>query len=209
MPKFSATQILVLALSAIALAANVHAAPLEKRVGQNVTDVVEPWLQACAKAGGGDQCNSISQAASKTLLAAASPCDQQNAADAMIDLAKTLEASDADADGELIKFAQIFAQQPRNTPTSESVPYCQEAPKNAELDGLFQCQFQSTLQGTFVGGLAVGAPGTIPFGQDAPVSPPGSCPASTEGPVPDGKQLLDFIQELGGDAAASAPSVRR
>lgn len=33
----------------------------------------------------------------------------------MIDLAKTLEASDADADGELIKFAQIFAQQPRNT----------------------------------------------------------------------------------------------
>lgn len=49
MPKFSATQILVLALSAIALAANVHAAPLEKRVGQNVTDVVEPWLQACVR----------------------------------------------------------------------------------------------------------------------------------------------------------------
>ena len=45
-----------------------------------------------------------------TLLAAAGPCDQQDSADAMIDLAKTLN-NDAD----MIKFTQIFVQQPRNT----------------------------------------------------------------------------------------------
>ena len=45
MSKFSA--ILVLALAALAL--NVNAAPLNKRVGQNVTDAVEPWLQACVR----------------------------------------------------------------------------------------------------------------------------------------------------------------
>ena len=45
-----------------------------------------------------------------TLLAAAGPCEQQDSADAMVDLAKTLN-NDAD----MIKFAQIFAQQPRNT----------------------------------------------------------------------------------------------
>ena len=45
-----------------------------------------------------------------TLLAAAGPCDQQESADAMIDLAKTLN-NDAD----MIKFTQIFVQQPRNT----------------------------------------------------------------------------------------------
>ena len=82
------------------------------------------------------------------------------------------------------------------------MPYCQEAPKNEELSGLFQCQFQSAaLFQTFVGGVAPGAPGTMPFGLDAPVSPPGSCPASPEGPIPDGLQLIDFIRELQ-DAAA-------
>jgi len=61
------------------------------------------------KAGGGGQCNTISQAASSTLLADAGNCDQQDAADKMVDLAKTLN-SDAD----MIRLAQIFAQQPRN-----------------------------------------------------------------------------------------------
>ena len=45
-----------------------------------------------------------------TLLAAAGPCDQQDSADAMIDLAKTLND-----DADMIKFTQIFVQQPRNT----------------------------------------------------------------------------------------------
>jgi hypothetical protein len=45
-----------------------------------------------------------------TLLAAAGPCEQQNAADQMIDLAKQLND-----DAQMIKLAQIFRQQPRNT----------------------------------------------------------------------------------------------
>ena len=143
----------------------------------------------------------------------------------MIDLAKQLNN-----DPDMIKLAQVFAQQPRNTvycsllpasavtealtlyvcdfvqPTSQAVPYCQEAPKNAELNGLFQCQFQSADEQTFVGGLTVGSPGTIPFGQSAPVSPPGSCPASPLGPIPDGQQLLDFIQGTSFGVSESAPA---
>lgn len=149
-----------------------------------------------------------------TLLAAAGPCDQQNAADAMVDLAKTLKS-----DPDMIKFAQLFAQQPRNSvrplphhihvhpytyaicacvqPTSLSVPYCQTAPKNAELDGLFQCQFQGTNPTEFVGNVAVGQPGTIPFGMSAPVSPPQSCPAHKQGGIADGTQLTAVTTDPG------------
>lgn len=62
------------------------------------------------KAGGADKCNPIAVTAFSTLLAAADPCAQQDSADAMIDLAKQLN-NDAD----MIRLAQIFAQQPRNT----------------------------------------------------------------------------------------------
>lgn len=61
-------------------------------------------------AGGADKCNPISVTAFTTLLAAAGPCEQQNAADSMIDLAKSLNN-----DPTMIKLSQIFAQQPRNT----------------------------------------------------------------------------------------------
>ncbi|RPD58844.1 hypothetical protein L226DRAFT_539467 [Lentinus tigrinus ALCF2SS1-7] len=193
MAKFSA--VLVIGLAAIA----VHGMPLQKRIAQTISDSTQQWVQACNKAGGGEQCSNVSVTAFSTLLAAAGPCDQQNSADAMIDLAKQLNN-----DPDMIKLAQIFAQQPRNTPTSQAVPYCQKAPKNTELNGLFQCQFQSADEQTFVGGLAVGSPGTIPSGQSVPVSPPGSCAASPAGPVPDGQQLLDFIQDLSAGTTASA-----
>ena len=62
------------------------------------------------RAGGADECNILSGKASNTLLAAVAPCDQQDTADAMIDLAKKLN-NDAD----MIKLAQIFVQEPRNT----------------------------------------------------------------------------------------------
>jgi len=52
----------------------------------------------------------VAVAAFGTLLAAPGPCEQQDAADNMIDLAKTLNS-----DPDMIKFAQIFAQQPRNS----------------------------------------------------------------------------------------------
>jgi hypothetical protein len=96
---------------------------------------------------------------------AAGPCEQQDAADNQIDLAKQLNSQ------QMIALSQIFAQQPRNSPNSVSIPYCQKAPKNQELTGLFQCQFQGSNKQVFVGGVQVGGPGTIPFGRNAPVQP--------------------------------------
>lgn len=78
-----------------------------------------------------------------------------------------------------------------------AVPYCDAAPKNAELNGLFQCQFQGSDQTTFVGGLKVGANGTIPFGQTTPLDPAGSCPANPSGPIADGSQLVDQVTSPG------------
>lgn len=80
-----------------------------------VTESTISPLHSQLAAGGGEKCNPVSVTAFTTLLAAAGPCEQQNSADAMIDLAKTLN-NDAD----MIKFAQIFAQQPRNTVSSHS-----------------------------------------------------------------------------------------
>lgn len=74
------------------------------------------------------------------------------------------------------------------------------------MNGLFQCQFSGADEQTFVGGIAVGSPGTIPFGLTAPVSPPGSCPANPSGPVPDGQQLVDITQNPGVPVAATGGS---
>ncbi|KAH9889043.1 hypothetical protein C8Q73DRAFT_654574 [Cubamyces lactineus] len=188
MVQFTST--LLVTLSAIAM--HAQSAPLNKRIAQVIADSTAKWEQACLAAGGAEKCNPVSVTAFTTLLAAAGPCEQQDSADAMIDLAKTLN-NDAD----MIKFAQIFAQQPRNTPNSQAVPYCQQAPKNPELNGLFQCQFQGADQQTFVGGLKVGAAGTIPFGHSAPLSPLGSCPANPTGPIADGSQLTDITSDPG------------
>jgi hypothetical protein len=58
---------------------------------------------------------------------------------------------------------------------------------------------------TFVGGIQVGAPGTIPFGLNAPVSPPRSCIANPGGGVPDGTQLLSLTQNPGVPGGNNAP----
>lgn len=87
------------------------------------------------------------------------------------------------------------------------MPYCQQAPKNPELNGLFQCQFQGADPKTFVGGIAVGQPGTIPFGKTAPLSPAGSCPANPGGPIAAGSQLVSITQNPGvGGAGGSSGS---
>ncbi|KIK94993.1 hypothetical protein PAXRUDRAFT_827437 [Paxillus rubicundulus Ve08.2h10] len=180
-------------LVALALAsAPIQGVPLRKRISQTISDSTTQWERACDAAGGGAQCNQIAVAAFSTLLAAPGPCEQQNSADNMIDLAKTLSNNP-----DMIKFAQIFAQQPRNSPTSQSVPYCQSAPRNVELGGLYQCQWQGDDPKTFVGGVVVGGSGTIPFGLSAPVSPSGSCPANPSGPIADGTQLVDIAQNPG------------
>lgn len=144
-------------------------------------------LIAQQAAGGGQNCGTVSVAAFTTLLAAGNACDHQgmlacivylqlsnmcrfvDAADNMIDLAKTLKNN-----AQVISLAQVFAQQPRNAPDSLAVLYCQKAPRNVELNGLFQCQFAGVKQAVFTGNVAVGAPGTIPLGKTAPLSPAGS-----------------------------------
>ncbi|KAI0742095.1 hypothetical protein C8Q80DRAFT_1197948 [Daedaleopsis nitida] len=186
------TSTFLLTLSAVAM--HAQGAPLHRRIAQVISDSTTLWEKACLAAGGGEKCNPVSVTAFSTLLAAAGPCEQQDSADAMIDLAKTLNN-----DPDMIKFAQIFAQQPRNTPNSQAVPYCQQAPKNSELDGLFQCQFQGADQKTFVGGVALGGEGTLPFGHTEPLNPLGSCAANPDGPIADGTQLTDITQDPGLD----------
>jgi hypothetical protein len=57
--------------------------------------------------------------------------------------------------------------------------------------------------------VAVGQPGTIPFGLKAPLNPAGSCPANPNGPIAAGTQLVDITQNPGvgntGSGAAAAP----
>jgi len=180
-------------LFALAAAGSVTAAParLSKRIAQVIADSTPDWEKACDTAGGGSQCSSIAVAAFDTLLAGAGPCDQQNSADTMMDLSKQLKSAD------MVKFAQIFCQQPRNSPNSLSVEYCQQAPRNAELNGLFQCQFQGVDPNNFTNGQKAGGPGTIPFGQTAVLNPAGSCPAHTSGPIAAGSQLVDQVSSPG------------
>ncbi|KAG6906390.1 hypothetical protein DXG01_014156 [Tephrocybe rancida] len=176
-----------------ALTALASAAPIEKRIAQVIADATHDWEQACLAAGGAQQCNPISQLGFTSLLAAGKNCDQQDAADKMVDLAKTLNN-----DPEMIRLAQLFVQQPRNAPDSLQVPYCQVAPKNAELNGLFHCQFAGSNFQKFSGDQT----GNLPLGVAA-VTPPGSCPAKTDGPVPDGVQLNTLVQSPGSGAATS------
>ncbi|KAI0782904.1 hypothetical protein C8Q75DRAFT_785857 [Abortiporus biennis] len=182
----------------LAATATVNAAPinmrLQKRIAQVIADSTHDWEQACLAAGGAQQCNPISVAAFTTLLAAAGPCEQQDQADNMIDLAKQLGN-----DAEMIRLAQLFVQQPRNAPDSLQVPYCQTAPRNAELNGLFHCQFAGSDFTKFSGDQT----GNVPLGLTA-VSPPGSCPAHTAGPVPDGVQLNTLVQSPGSGSASSS-----
>lgn len=178
-----------------------QASPIfQKRIAQTIADSTTQWEAACLAANGGQQCNPLSITAFTTLLAAAGACDQQNAADSMIDLAKQLNSQP------MIIATQIFVQQPRNTPNSQAVPYCQQAPKNAELNGLFQCQFQGANLQTFVGGLSVGSAGTIPFGKTAPLNPPGSCPANPNGPIAAGTQLSAITSNPNAPDGSGAPA---
>ena len=158
-----------------------------------------------AAGGTQDKCSGVAVPAFTSLLADGGVCDQQNAADSMIDLAKQLGN-----DPEMIRLAQLFVQQPRNSvslivqflsrnwrlkgaifqPTKLQVPYCQVAPKNVELNGLFHCQFAGSDFTAFSGDQS----GNIPLGLAA-LNPAGSCPAKPDGPVPDGVQLNTLVHD--------------
>jgi hypothetical protein len=184
-------------LSLIAATASGAPIPLRKRIQQTIADSLTLWEQACDaaanKAGGGleQQCNPLKINSFDTLLAAADACAQQDQADKMIDLAHQLNS-----DPTMIRLTQIFMQQPRNSPNSVGMPYCDTAPKNKELVGYFQCQFQGSNLSKFSNGQAAGGPGTLPFGHTA-LNPTGSCPANPKGPIPDGQQLVDITQNPG------------
>jgi hypothetical protein len=180
---------------------SVHASPiLNKRIDQITMEAVTPWETACRTAGGGEQCNVLIVAAAGTLFAAADNCAQQIAADSFVTLAKTLSNN-----AEMISLAQIFVQQPRNTPNSLATPYCNQAPVNSELDGLFQCQYEGANLSQFVGGLSVGDAGTIPLNHNGAVTPPGSCPANPAGPIADGSQLGTLTTNPNAPGANGSP----
>jgi hypothetical protein len=81
------------------------------------------------------------------------------------------------------------------------VLYCETAPRNSELNGLFQCQFQGVNDNVFTGQVPLEqsqtGDGTIPFALSSPVSPPGSCPANPGGKIPDGEQLNTIVSDPG------------
>ncbi|TDL21027.1 hypothetical protein BD410DRAFT_868416, partial [Rickenella mellea] len=164
----------------------VLAAPLDKRIAQITLDGPAAWADACTSSGGGSKCGDIRQKAASTLLAAGKNCDQQDAADDMVDLSKTLKNAN------MIRLAQLFVQQPRNAPDKLKVPYCQKAPRNTELNGVFHCQFAGSDFTKFSGDQT----GNLPLGVKA-VTPPGSCPAKKDGPVPDVIQLNTLVQNPG------------
>ncbi|PPQ87231.1 hypothetical protein CVT25_004081 [Psilocybe cyanescens] len=176
----------VFVLTAINCANAAPIQPLERRIDQTISAATKPWQDACIKAGGTqDKCSGVAVPAFTSLLEAGGVCDQQNAADAMIDLAKQLGN-----DPEMIRLAQIFVQQPRNSPNTQQIPYCQVVPKNEELSGLFHCQFSGSDFTKFSGDQS----GNVPLGLTS-LTPPGSCPANPEGPVQDGVQLNTLVHD--------------
>jgi len=185
----------------------VAASPItKKRTDQTFDESTEQWVQACKAAGGGNDCNNISVNAFDELSAdtQAPLCGQQDGGDNMVDLAKKISKG-GQPDPDMIRLAQIFIQQPRNTPDNKMVPYCQTPPRNAELAGYYQCQFASPAKsGVYSGDKTA----TTPLGLGAPVSPAGSCPAYPSGPVPNGKQLVDLVKvpgtPVGGGAGAGS-----
>jgi len=170
-----------------------------KRIGQTLTASTTKWLAACESAGGSLECLALASSADISLTASAGPCDQQNAADSLMTLTKTLGKPTT-----LFDYTQLFLQQPRDTSSYLATPYCMTAPKNAELKGFYQCQFEGSSTTQFVGGLKVGASGTIPLGLRT--SPAGGCPAHPSGPIADASQLTDITSQpvVGGGSFKSA-----
>ncbi|KAH9989941.1 hypothetical protein BJV77DRAFT_948011 [Russula vinacea] len=156
--------------------------PLLKRIAQtDLGQVAQSWQDLCIASGGprdpnNDPCvvlagiNGIN-----ALLANADACAQQNNADAMVDFAKLPGINNEQA---LIDNAVAYRKHPRNALNINGVVpstlFCENAPRNPELNGLVNGQLDGVDPGLFgspsTGVVAFGSPGTCPFGQTADVA---------------------------------------
>ncbi|RDX56512.1 hypothetical protein OH76DRAFT_1337142, partial [Lentinus brumalis] len=151
------------------------------RIAQtDLPDVAQSWQDLCLVSGGdiftNEPCVTFAGVDGiNALLGDADPCAQQDNADAMIDFAKSPGVTNADA---LIANAIAYRQHPRNAINVNGVvpatPYCQRAPRNAELQGIVNTQLDGVNAGIYgsvnIGLYAFGAVGTCPFGQNPDVS---------------------------------------
>ena len=141
---------------------------IAKRIAQaDLPAVAQSWQDLCVVSGGdlvtGTPCVTLAGVNGiNALLANADPCAQQVNADAMIDFAKSAGIVNKQA---LIDNAVAYAKHPRNAlninGVTPSTPFCQQAPKNAELIGVNHAQLDGVDPGLF------GSPalGVFPFGQ--------------------------------------------
>ncbi|KAI0672978.1 hypothetical protein C8Q78DRAFT_970218 [Trametes maxima] len=156
-------------------------ATLTRRIAQDdLPAVAQSWQDLCLVSGGdiftNEPCVQLAGVNGiNALLADADPCAQQDNADAMIDFAKSPGVTNADA---LIANAIAYRRHPRNAfsigGVVPSTPFCQRAPRNAELANVTNAQLDGVNAGIFgninLGLLAFGADGTCPFGQSPDVS---------------------------------------
>ncbi|KIP12302.1 hypothetical protein PHLGIDRAFT_329677 [Phlebiopsis gigantea 11061_1 CR5-6] len=156
-------------------------ATVRKRIAQaDLPDVAQAWQDLCLVSGGDifttEPCVQLAGVNGiNALLASADPCDQQDNADAMIDYANSPGVTNTD---DLIANAVAYRQHPRNALNINgivpSTPYCQRAPRNAELQGIVNAQLPGVNPGIFggpsVGLVAFGDPSSCPFGTSPDVT---------------------------------------
>jgi hypothetical protein len=156
---------------------------LVKRIAQtDLVQVATSWQTLCEQSGGnrngagGGPCVVLAGGKGlSALLANADACAQQDNADAMVDFAKSAGVTNKDA---LVANAVAYRKHPRNALNiggdTPSTPFCERAPRNAELNGVVNAQLAGVDPGLFGSPsfpiVAFGASGTCPFGQTADVA---------------------------------------
>jgi len=164
--------------------APISSGSIAKRIAQSdLPAVAQSWQDLCNKSGGdlttGTPCVTLAgDRGISALLANGAPCDQQDVADDMVTFAKSKGIKNKQA---LIDNAIAYRKHPRNAlaldgGVTPSTPFCQKAPKNAELKGVVNAQLDGVNPGLFGGPkftpVAFGDPASCPFGQKPNV---GSC----------------------------------
>jgi len=166
-----------------------------RRFGQENPEVINKLREACP----GEVCATLAGAAITPLLAAQPECSQQDMADDIIDAAAQFDAATQE---NLIAIAIEYRQAEKNTPpdfttdppTARNSVFCQQAPRNAQLNGLVQAQDPANDPNVFfdpalAASVQLGSQAnTSPFGSDGAVEPPADeaeeAPADDAGEAP-------------------------